>query len=298
MTDAGGTLPAIAFVGLGAMGAPMAQNLLRAGFAVTVHNRTRHREEPLVEAGASRASSPAEAARDAEICITIVSDVPDVEEVICGPEGVLNGLRAGRLVVDMSTIGPKAARAVQHSCAQSNVRFIDAPVSGGPSGAQDASLAIMAGGAEADFQEALSALRAMGKTVALMGPVGAGQAAKLVNQVIGAGTFCAVAEGLMLARKLGLDETQTMDVIAGGAAGSWMVERLAPKMIGHDFEGGFKIELQAKDLRLVIENADELGLPMPLTRMIRQFLAAAAAEGHAQHGTQSVISVWERLSAS
>lgn len=278
------------------MGGPMAGNLLKAGFEVTVHNRTRSREEPLADLGASRAASAAEAARDADIAITIVSDVPDVKEVVCGPDGVLQGLRAGKLIVDMSTIGPKAAREISASCAQSNARFVDAPVSGGPSGAENGTLAVMAGGAREDFEEAFPLFEAMGKSVALMGPVGAGQATKLVNQVIGAVTFCGVAEGVALAEKLGIDPGKALEVIAGGAAGSWMVERLGPRMIAHDFDGGFKIDLQEKDIRLVLENADELGLPMPLTRMISQFLAAAQAEGHGQQGTQAVISVWESLS--
>ena len=288
-----GAKPAVAVIGLGAMGAPMAANLLKAGFDVTVHNRTRNREKPLVELGARRAESPEAASRDADIVITMVSDVPDVTEVICGFDGVLNGIRADKLVIDMSTIGPKAARKIAQSCAQSNVRFMDAPVSGGPIGAQNATMAIMAGGSEQDYATARGVFGALGGIIELMGPVGAGQATKMVNQVIGAINFSAVAEGLVLCKALGINQTKAMSVIGGGAASSWMTQHLASKMIAHDFGGGFKVDLQVKDLRLALENADELGLPMPLTRVVVQFLKAAQAAGHGEQGTQSVISVLE-----
>ncbi len=285
----------IAFIGMGAMGAPMAGNLLKAGLPVTVHNRTREREEPLAALGAARAASPAEAASGADIVFTCVSDVPDVEEVVCGPRGVLAGIAPGRLVVDMSTIGPKAARSIAERCRQAGVRFMDAPVSGGPLGAQQATLSIMAGGDAADLEEAMPALNAMGTTIVHCGPVGAGQATKLVNQIVGACTFCAVAEGLTFSRAAGLDGEKTIQAVGGGAAGSWMMTNLAPRMLSRDFEGGFKVALQAKDLRIVLAEADELGLPLPMTRMVMQLLSWLEASGHAQHGTQSIIAAYEAM---
>jgi len=285
----------IAFIGMGAMGAPMAGNLLKAGFPVIVHNRTREREEPLAALGAVRAASPAEAAARADIVFTCVSDVPDVEEVICGPRGVLQGIGAGRLVVDTSTIGPKAARAIAARCAEAGVRFMDAPVSGGPPGAQQATLSIMAGGEATDLEEAFPALRAMGRTIVHCGPVGTGQATKLVNQIVGACTFCAVAEGLTFSKAAGLDGAKTIEAVGGGAAGSWMMTNLAPRMLAGDFEGGFKVSLQAKDLRLVLAEADEMGLPLPITRLVSQLLAWLEQNGHGQHGTQSIIAAYEAI---
>ena len=285
----------IAFIGMGAMGAPMAGNLLKAGFPVTVHNRTREREEPLAALGAVRAASPAEAAAGADIVFTCVSDVPDVEEVICGPRGVLQGIGDGRLVVDLSTIGPKAARAIAARCAEAGVRFMDAPVSGGPLGAQQATLSIMAGGEATDLEEAFPALRAMGRTIVHCGPVGTGQATKLVNQIVGACTFCAVAEGLTFSNAAGLDGAKTIEAVGGGAAGSWMMTNLAPRMLAGDFEGGFKVSLQAKDLRLVLAEADEMGLPLPITRLVSQLLAWLEQNGHGQHGTQSIIAAYKAI---
>lgn len=285
----------IAFVGMGAMGAPMAANLLKAGFPVTVHNRTREREEPLAAMGASRAASPAEAAAGAEIIFTCVSDVPDVKQVICGTGGVLEGAPKGALVIDTSTIGPAAAREIAQECAARGVRFLDAPVSGGVGGAQAGTLSIMVGGDARDFQEAMPALQAMGRSVAHFGPVGAGQAAKLVNQIIGAGALAAVAEGLVAAGCFGLDRDQVVQAVSQGAAGSWMLENLGPKMNSGELSGGFRVALQQKDLRLVIQAAEESGMSLALTRLVSQFFAAAEAKGHSDDGTQSIVTAFEEL---
>lgn len=285
----------IGFVGLGAMGKGMAANLIRAGFEVTVHNRTREKEEPFAEMGAARAATPAEAAADADVVITIVSDVPDVKEVICGPEGVLGGVRSGKIVIDMSTIGPKAAGEIAESCRGAGVRFLDAPVSGGPSGAADGTMAIMVGGDEAALAEAMPVLQAMGRTIVRFGGCGAGQAAKLVNQVFCAANFAGAAEGLLLAERLGLDRQALIPALSGGAAGSWMLANLGPKMVARDFEGGFRVRLQAKDLRLVLECADELGLSSVLTRYVLQLLDSIVARGDGDWGTQSVITACEEM---
>lgn len=279
----------IALIGLGAMGAPMAANLLKAGFPVIVHNRTREREEPLAELGSERAPSPARAAADADIIITIVSDVPDVLEVICGPEGVLEGCRAGSLIIDMSTIGPAAARDIADSVQSSGSSFLDAPVSGGPPGAQAGTLSIMVGGSEQDVRRATPAFEAMGKRITHFGPVGSGQAAKLVNQVIGAINLCAVAEGLAFAETLGLEAPRVVEALSGGAATSWMLENLGPRMLSSDFDPGFKVGLQVKDLRLVLAEADRSGSAAVLTRVAKQMLDGAIALGHGDDGTQSVI---------
>ncbi len=288
----------IAFIGLGAMGAPMAANLLRAGHWVCVHNRTRSKEEPLAELGADRAISPAAAADNADIVITNVSDAPNAKEVICGPSGVMEGISTGKLLVDMGTIGPKAAREIAVACSQTGVRFLDAPVSGGVWGAENGTLSIMVGGTVADFDEALPVFQAMGNSIIHFGPVGSGQAAKLVNQVIGAGTLAAVAEGVVLAEKLGLDQRKTIEAISTGASASWTLENLGPRMLGEDYNTGFKVNLMIKDLRLALEAADEVGFPITMARLSQQFLQAARAAGHGEHGTQSIVQAFERLGSS
>ena len=285
----------VGFIGLGAMGAPMAENLLKAGFAVTVHNRTRCKEEPLAALGARRAGSPAEAADGADCVITIVSMPADVKEVVSGPSGALKGAGQGALVIDMSTVGPAAAREVAADCAAAGCRFLDAPVSGGVWGAQQGTLSIMVGGTEEDFSAALPVFQAMGQTVIHFGPTGAGQAAKLANQIAVAGTVASVAEALVFAREMGLDLEKLIGAVSKGAGQSWALENLGPRMAARDFGGGFKVSLQEKDIRLVLQAADEAGMTPALTRLASQFFRAAEADGHGEDGTQSVITAFEKL---
>jgi len=225
----------IGFIGLGVMGKPMAMNILKAGYPLTVWNRTRSKMDDLLAAGASGAESPKEVAEKSEVVITIVTDSPDVEEVILGPQGVIHGAHPGLVVIDMSTISPTVARKVAEELGKKGVKMLDAPVSGGDVGAKQGTLSIMVGGPEETFKECLPILEVMGKQITYMGPNGMGQTTKLCNQVICALNIQAVCEGLMLGAKAGLNLKKLLDVVTAGAAGSWMLSNLGPKMTERDF---------------------------------------------------------------
>ncbi|MFZ0243064.1 MAG: NAD(P)-dependent oxidoreductase, partial [Desulfobacterales bacterium] len=207
----------VAFIGMGTMGAPMALNIIKAGHAVTVHNRSREKELPVVEAGARPAASPAEAAAGAEVVFTCVSDTPDVEEIILGEAGIIRGAAAGTIVVDMSTVSPSATRRIAARLSEKGVRMLDAPVSGGSEGAQKGTLSIMVGGETADLDKVRPVLEAMGQTITHVGPIGAGQMAKAINQIVVAGTYWGVAEGIALGLKAGLDMHKVVQAVGGGA---------------------------------------------------------------------------------
>ena len=232
------------------MGAPMAHNLLRAGFDVTVHNRTRSKEEALAAEGASRAATPAEAATDADVVVTIVSDTPDVEQVLFGPDGISQTARPGSVVVDMSTISPKATRAFGERLASSSVGFVDAPVSGGSEGAEKGALTIMAGGEASDVEKARPVLEAVGSKVTHIGPSGSGQLTKAVNQIIIGGYFLALAEGLVFGVKAGLDMDKVIEAISQGMCRSAVLEMRSGNMLKDDYPLGFKLELHLKDLEI------------------------------------------------
>ncbi|UCF57629.1 MAG: NAD(P)-dependent oxidoreductase [Deltaproteobacteria bacterium] len=270
----------VAFIGLGTMGAPMAQNILKDGHTLTVHNRTRQREEPLAKLGAKRAASPKEAATEAEVVITCVSDTPDVEEVILGNNGVIQGAPSGTVVVDMSTISPVATRKIAAALAEKGVKMIDAPVSGGSEGAQKGTLTIMVGGEEADLEKARPVLEAMGKTITLVGPVGAGQITKAINQIIVGGVYLSVAEGLALGLKADLDMGKVVNAISGGAAASWVLDNRAGNMINNTYPLGFRLRLHRKDLRIALEAAQELGISLPMAALVEQIENGLVARGH------------------
>lgn len=253
----------LAFIGLGTMGTPMAANLVRKGFQVIVHNRTRSKEEPLAEMGASRAASPAEAAEGAEIVILIVSDTPDVDEILFGPSGVADAASPGTIVIDMSTIDPEAARKFATRLARKKIRMIDAPVSGGTEGAQAGTLSIMAGGDAEDIARVRPVLEGMGSQITHVGPVGSGQMAKAINQVIVGGTLLAVAEGMVLGMKAGVDMDRVLEAIQAGAAGSWALANRASRMIAGEFPLGFKLTLHRKDLAIALSTAAQLGVELP-----------------------------------
>ncbi|MEM2402124.1 MAG: 2-hydroxy-3-oxopropionate reductase [Candidatus Bathyarchaeia archaeon] len=288
-------LKRIGFIGLGVMGKPMAINLLRAGYPLTVWNRTRSKMDELIAMGANGASSPREVAERSDVVITMVTDSPDVEEVILGPNGVIHGARPGLIVIDMSTISPKVTRKISEELAKKGVRMLDAPVSGGEKGAKEATLSIMVGGPRDVFEECLPIFEVLGKKITYMGPSGMGQTAKLCNQVICALNIQAVCEGLMLGAKAGLDVRKLLEAVSAGAASSWMLVNLGPKMIERDFKPGFKIRHQQKDLRLALELAAELGLPLPGTALVHQILRIAEAEGLGEEGTQAAIIAMERI---
>ncbi len=270
----------IAFIGMGTMGAPMAKNLLKAGFDVTVHNRTREKEEPVAAEGAKRAASPQAAASAAEIVIVCVSDTPDVEAVILGDDGVIHGIRDGALVVDMSTISPTVTKEIAEKLKEKGAAMLDAPVSGGSEGAQKGTLSIMVGGEAADLERALPALEAMGKTIVHIGPTGAGQVTKAINQILVAGTYWSVAEGMALGLKAGLDMEKVIEAVGGGAAGSWGLTNRGSFMVNNDYPLGFRVKLHRKDLLIALEAARELGVPMPMAAFVEQVENALIARGY------------------
>jgi 3-hydroxyisobutyrate dehydrogenase len=259
----------IAFIGLGSMGAPMAANLLRSRLDLTVHNRTRNKEESLAEAGARRAADPASSAADAEIVITMVKADSDVEEVLFGPKGVADGARPGTLVIDMSTIAPTSAKSFAERMAGRELQVLDAPVSGGTEGAEQGTLSIFVGGDEKQLDKARPVLEALGSTVTHFGPSGSGQLAKAVNQVIVGGTFLAVAEGLAFAVEAGLtDPDKLISALSAGAASSWALENRGRRIIEDEYPLGFRVSLHRKDLRIALQEAGRLGVGLPASELV------------------------------
>ncbi|HSV06067.1 MAG TPA: NAD(P)-dependent oxidoreductase [Candidatus Binatus sp.] len=285
----------VGVIGLGIMGAPFARNLLRAGHALTVHTRTRARAAELLAGGAAWADSPAAVAAAVDAVVTMLPDTPDVEAVIAGPGGVLAGAHAGLLAIDMSTIDPAAARALAERAAAAEVALLDAPVSGGEQGAIAGTLSIMVGGDAAAFERAAPLFAALGKRITHMGGPGQGQMTKLVNQVIGAGTLAAVAEGVLLAAEAGLDPAAMVTALGGGAAASWMLAEQAPRMQRRDFAPGFMVRLQQKDLRLALASAERLGVQLPLTAIAQLLFSAVEARGGGELGTQAIVMALEAL---
>ena len=285
----------IGFIGLGIMGRGMAHNLLKAGYPLTVWNRTPGRMEEFVEAGAARGGSPAEVARQTDIILICVSDTPDVEAVVLGEGGVIQGVQPGSLVVDHSTISPQVTREIGQKLGEKGVFMLDAPISGGSEGAARGTLSIMCGGAEDQFQRALPVLKAVGKTITHVGPQGAGQMVKLVNQILVVGTELAVSEALLFAQAGGLDLEKTLEAVVGGAAGSWMLANRGPQMIVRDWRPGFTIDLQQKDLRLVLEAADELGVPLMGTGMVFQLYRSLQAQGLGGEGNHALVKALEAM---
>ena len=271
----------IGFVGLGTMGAAMAGNLVRAGFPLVVWNRTPGRAGPLIELGATAAPTPAAVAKTSDVVVTCVSDTPDVESVLFGRHGVAEGARKGLLVIDCSTISPSATRGFASRLAKLRVAMVDAPVSGGSEGAKNATLTIFVGGDPASFERARPILAAMGRTITHVGPIGAGQAVKAVNQVILAGTYIGVAEGIVLALKAGLDVEQVVGALSGGAAQSWVLANRSERMTKNDYPLGFKVALHRKDLEIALQLARELGAELPVTALVSGYEADLIANGHA-----------------
>jgi len=285
----------LGFIGLGKMGRPMARNLLRAGFALTVHNRSRAPVEALAREGAAPASSSKEVAEKSDVIITMLPDTPDVEAVILGPGGVIEGARPGSVVMDMSTILPSAGRAIAARLGGKRVPMLDAPVSGGPQGAEAATLSIMVGGPRDAFERCLPVLQALGKTITHVGDHGAGHMAKLCNQVACVINLQGVCETLVLAAKAGLDVESVRQAVSAGAGASWMLTVQGEKMIRRDFAPGFFVRLQQKDLRLIMAAADELGLPLPATSLVQQMFKILEADGKSESGTQVLVQAMEKI---
>jgi 3-hydroxyisobutyrate dehydrogenase len=285
----------IGFIGLGIMGKPMSQNLLKAGYEVTVYNRSRAAVDALASAGAKTAASPKEVAMNSDVVITMVTDTPDVQQVILGPGGVVEGARKGSTVIDMSTISPNATRAISAELSKVGATLLDAPVSGGDKGAREATLTIMVGGPEDAYNDCLPILQAMGKKVVRMGDSGAGQLTKLANQILVAGNMIGVCECLVFAKKAGLDQKKVIDSLSAGAASSWSLVNLGPKAVDGDFAPGFKVKLLQKDLKLVLASANELSVSLPGSSMGHQLYNALEAAGRGEEGTQALIRVFEEL---
>jgi len=287
----------IGFVGLGTMGAAMAANLRTAGFEVTVWNRTPGRAGALIAAGATEAPTPAAVGRAADVVVSCVSDTPDVEAVLFGPDGVAAGLSSGALVIDCSTISPSATAAFAARLRERGIGFVDAPVSGGSEGARLATLTVFVGGEDADVERARPVLEAVGKTITHFGPAGAGQAVKAVNQVVISGVYLAVAEGMVLAMKAGLDAEAVAAALGGGVAGSWILANRSGKMIRNDYPLGFRTSLHLKDLGIALDMARGLGVSLPVSALAAQLEAGLVARGYGDEDMSNLARAIRSLSA-
>jgi 2-hydroxy-3-oxopropionate reductase len=285
----------IGFIGLGIMGRPMAKNLLKAGFPLIVHSRSRGPVDELVGAGAKAAQAPREVAGQCDVLITMLPNSPDVELVALGKDGIIEGARSGLIFIDMSTISPIVSQKVGAALGAKGVRMLDAPVSGGEKGAIEAALSIMVGGDQAVFDAVLPILKAMGKTITLLGPLGFGGFTKLANQIIVAMNLTALGEALTLARKAGLDRELTLKALAGGLAGSRCLDQKAANYIAGTYNPGFKIDLHFKDLGLIMESARALGVPLPATAVVQELFNALRVKGRGGLDHSGVITLLEDL---
>src|SRR5919108_80116 len=285
----------IGFIGLGIMGRPMAKNLIRAGYPLVIHSRSRGPVDDVVKAGARAASSPKEVASQCDVLVTMLPNSPDVEQVTLGKDGIIEGAKSGLIFVDMSTISPIVSQKIGKALAAKGVKMLDAPVSGGEKGAIDAALSIMVGGDKAVFDSVLPIFQAMGKTITLLGPLGSGGFTKLANQIIVAGNLTALAEALTLARKAGLDRELTLTAFAGGLAGSRCLEQKRPNYVGDTYNPGFKIDLHYKDLGLILEAARALGVPLPATAVVQELFNALRVRGGGGLDHSGVITLLEDL---
>jgi 3-hydroxyisobutyrate dehydrogenase len=286
--------PRVGFIGLGIMGRPMAQNLLKAGFELTVYNRSKPPVELLVSSGADSAESPKAVAERSDVVITMVTDSEAVKSVVLGGGGVIEGSHDGLVLIDMSTIAPAVARSVAGSLASKGVPALDAPVSGGDKGAREGTLTIMVGGSATVFEACLPILQALGKKVVYMGPTGSGQLTKLANQILVACNMIGVSECLTFAKKAGLDLDRLIDSLSAGAASSWSLVNLGPKVASRDFAPGFKVKLLQKDLRYVLSAAEDLDAPLPATSLVHDLYTEVEEKGMEDAGTQALVTALEK----
>lgn len=285
----------VGFVGLGIMGRGMVDNLIKAGFDVTVWNRTASRMEPFVENGATAADSPKHVGELCDVIITCVSDTPDVEEVILGEDGIIHGAEEGNLVIDMSTINPVNTLEIAKKLNEKGIAMLDAPISGGSEGAANGTLSIMIGGSVADVERAQPYFEAMGKTITHVGEQGAGQTVKLSNQILCVVNMLAASEALLFAKAGGVDLDKMLQAVTGGAAGSWMLANRGPQVIRDDWRPGFTIDLQQKDLRLVMGAADEMGIPVIATALCFNMYRTLQSQGLGSDGNHSIIKALEAM---
>jgi 3-hydroxyisobutyrate dehydrogenase len=286
----------VGVVGLGTMGSAMAANLVRAGFETTVWNRTPGRASALVDSGARDGDSPAAVAGDADVVVLSVSDTPDVEQVLFDEDGIAAGAHDGLVVVDTSTISPSATRDFAGRLREHGADLVDAPVSGGSEGAKNATLTIFVGGDDAAVGRARPVLEALGKTITHFGPVGSGQAVKAVNQVVIAGAYLAVAEGLVLAIKAGLDADKVVEALGGGVAGSWILQNRSGRMIANDYPLGFRTSLHLKDLGIALGLAREVGAVLPLAGLAQQLENGLVARGFGDEDNSNLARAVRELS--
>jgi len=286
----------IAFIGLGVMGAPMAANLVEAGHDVVGFNRDREAVDQLVEAGGRGADTLADAVSEADVVITMVPDSPDVEDVAFGEDGIYANAKPGSLHVDCSSISPEVAVRLAEVGAEHDIRVVDAPVSGGESGAVDAELSIMVGGEQADVEEARPILEKVGKTVIHVGPNGSGQTVKAANQLIVAGIIELVAEAIVFLEASGVDTEAAVEVLAGGLAGNQILDRKAAGMLKREFEPGFRVDLHHKDLGIVTAAAREAGVVIPLGAHVAQLMASLSAQGHGSLDHSALLMLVEQMS--
>ena len=286
----------IGFIGLGIMGKPMARNLLKAGYELTVYDIVGDAVEEVVGDGATGASSCAEVAAATDKIITMLPDSADSERAILGAGGVLEGAKTGSLVIDMSSIAPSVSQRIAAECADKGVDMLDAPVSGGEPGAVAGTLAIMVGGKQEQFDQSVDLLKVMGANVVRTGDIGAGGVTKLANQIIVAANIEALAEALVLAQKAGVDPENVLNAIRGGLAGSAVLEAKGPMMLNRNFRAGFRVRLHQKDLRNVLQTAQELNIPLPVTSLLQQMLGALMNEGEAESDHSAILKFVENLS--
>ncbi|MCW4050574.1 MAG: NAD(P)-dependent oxidoreductase [Candidatus Bathyarchaeota archaeon] len=285
----------IGFIGLGLMGTGMSKNLVKAGYQVTVWNRTEAKVKPVVEAGATAAKTPKEVAENADVVITIVTDSPDVEQVLLGPDGAIHGAKKDDVFIDMSTISPIATMKIAEKLSEKGIEMLDAPVSGGVIGANNGTLSIMVGGKKKVFEENLPILEAMGKTIIYIGGNGDGQVCKAVNQILVGTAMLGVAEALVFAAKAGVDVAKVHQAVSGGAAGGWQLTNNGGRLLKGDMNPGFKIKDYLKDLGIIMETAAANKMPLPATSLVLQMYRHCQAENMLDNGTQAVSKAVEKL---
>jgi 2-hydroxy-3-oxopropionate reductase len=285
----------IGFIGLGIMGKPMARNLLKAGFAVIVHNRHQEVTDELVAAGASAGNRPLEMATSCDVLITMLPDAPQVEEVLLGSEGVIKGAHDGLKVIDMSTISPIATRTMSVRLAEHGIMMLDAPVSGGDKGAIAGTLSIMVGGEEDVFQRCLPIFQALGKTIVYVGSSGAGQIVKACNQIVVALVIEAVSEALVLGSKAGVDPAKIVQVLNGGLAANRVLEQRGSSMLAHDFAPGGRIKTHHKDMGIILELSRKYGVSLPVSALVDQMFASLETRGRGDLDHTAILTYLEDL---
>ena len=284
----------VGFIGLGIMGISMAKRLIEEGHKVTVYNRTASKAAPLVALGAKQAATPKEAAKGNEIVISIVTDSPEVEAVLLGPDGAIHAAEKNAVFIDMSTIAPDTARRVGQALKARGIAFLDAPVTGGDVGAREGTLSILVGGEKADLERAREVFAVMGKRITHCGPQGAGQTVKACNQILCALNMMGICEALQLARLSGIDQTLVVEALSAGAGGSWALEKLGSRIAKGDFDPGFMVDLMAKDLRIVQDTAGRVGLPVEGTALAQKLFGDNQARAEGRLGTQAMYKAIER----